>query len=67
MPHPPTLLEQAGASSKENYSDIFERTQTKLRSSGNPSVSEPHKIDVNVNVSKPHNVNVNVSEPHSNS
>ena len=32
MPHPPTLPEQAGVSSRENYSDTSERTQTKLRS-----------------------------------
>ena len=32
MPHLPTLSEQAGASSKENYSDTVARTQTKLRS-----------------------------------
>ena len=32
MPHPPTLPEQAGVSSRENYSDTFEQTQMKLRS-----------------------------------
>ena len=32
MPLPPTLPEQAGVSSRENYSDTFERTQMKLRS-----------------------------------
>ena len=32
MLHPPTLPEEAGVSSRENYSDTFERTQTKLHS-----------------------------------